>query len=263
MRLKVNCLLHHYLFTAMEKFLGKLLNFIDGKRYYPVLAGFLVVDCIFILIHLLHWQGIAFGERQFNLTLDESYAEVFQYFKFVLIVLGMSLLALRNRSLIYLSWAVIFTILLFDDSLALHERGGQKLSLLLNFQPLLGLRPTDLGEILVYFSYGLLLVFLAAISYRRDRDRFARAASVRILIFLAALVVVSGLVDMLHMMAENLIGLPRNSIQYVMFDILEDGGELVVVSLITWFTYVVFKQQSFMPQAERATIRIPTSSLQD
>lgn len=236
----------------LESSLGKFLKFIDGKRYFSFLIFLLTIDFIFILIYPFHQRQIIFVDPGFDISLDGSYSECFQYFKFGLIVVLMGLLALKNRSVIYLCWAVMFAIIGLDDGLSVHENVGLELSHIFRFKPFFGLRPDDFGEMLVYAFYGLLIVVLATVSYRHDHNRTARAASVRIMILMALLALASGGMDILHIITLKQFGVSEYSRLGMLIEISEDGGELIVGSLITWLTYVVWKQRSPVLTADPA-----------
>ncbi|MCK7497594.1 MAG: hypothetical protein MZW92_47545 [Comamonadaceae bacterium] len=59
---------------------------------------------------------------------------------------------------VYAAWAALFAYIVADDSLELHERGGEWLSMAAALPAFGGLRPQDLGELLVLGTAGVVLV---------------------------------------------------------------------------------------------------------
>ncbi|NEQ25307.1 MAG: hypothetical protein F6K28_40820 [Microcoleus sp. SIO2G3] len=152
----------------------------------------------------------------------------------------LGLLAVRNRSLLYLSWSLLFVYILFDDAIGLHEKLGGVISQRLAFAGLFSLRPIDLGELVVSAVAGLFFPFTIAATYRLG-DRSARSASKTLTFLLFVLAFFGIAIDMLHvvLMASFL-----NPLLIVM----EDGGELIVMRLIACFVF----SQSVTQQAKQS-----------
>ena len=164
----------------------------------------------------------------FRATYDRSYAEVFQYLKLYWIVLLMGLLAWRRGSLLALGFGVLFGFLLVDDYASLHERWGEQIAAAWGLPAMWMLQPYDFGELIVFFSYAAITGPLLLVGYRLAdaRDRVLVWDLFRLLALLAVFAVG---VDVLHALAlpeliSNLIGA------------FEDGGEMIVASLLVWRT---------------------------
>jgi hypothetical protein len=202
---------------------------------------FILTDICFIALSILalsgYWSDLYpdLYSNPYFIEVDRGYAEFFQYMKTFWCILLMGLIAIRQRSPLYLSWMLLFLYLLADDCIEIHENLGYYLSTRLGFVPAFGLRARDFGEVLVSASVGLFLLSCIGMAYRLG-DSVFRKVSRSLLIMLLALAVCGILVDLLHMMA------PRRL--FHVFGILEDGGEMIVMSAITTFILVVSDQQS-------------------
>src|SRR5215210_7049988 len=92
--------------TGVKTYLGKRVS----------LKGFLLlllsVDAAFIVLAILLPPEVDLG-----LEKERGYPEMFLYIQEALIMLLMAMAAVRNRSLLYLCWCLLFLYLLLDDSL--------------------------------------------------------------------------------------------------------------------------------------------------
>ncbi|MBD2089346.1 hypothetical protein H6F67_05705 [Microcoleus sp. FACHB-1515] len=211
----------------------------------------LATDVGFIALHLIHAHTSLLTLDKmipasvFSLETDRGYAELFQYIKQYWIVLLLGLFALRNRSLLYLSWSLLFAFLLLDDAAELHEKLGFSIGQKFAFGSLFGLRPTDFGELCVAATAGVCFFAAIATTHRRS-DRAARKVSKTLAMLLLALVFFGIGIDMLHVV---LMFTSLNSLLIV----LEDGGELIVMSIITSFVLsqaLLRKAETLVPARE-------------
>lgn len=206
------------------------------------LSLFLITDFSFILLHLIFVHTRFISNYAFSLEAERGYPEFFQYIKEYWIALLLLFLAVRVRSFLYFSWSLLFFYLFLDDSLEIHERLGAYLSHQLQFIPGLGLRSEDFGEILISASVCLIFGMLIAISYRKA-NRIARNISKTLIQLLLALAFCGIVVDMMHVIFKD-------SLLETLLVVIEDGGELIIMSLIACFVFSVSeysptKHQSF------------------
>lgn len=212
---------------------------------------FLVTDIAFIIIHLIHvysdtLSNVYFSlaqnrryaeifeyikEPYFSLERDRGYAEIFQYIKEYWIAILLGVIAVKKRSIFYLSWFLLFVYLLFDDSLAIHEKLGVLISDKLGLSEALNLRARDFGELLVSGFFGLFFLILIGTAYRFGDSAFRKASRVLIKMLLA-LVFCGIVVDMAH------IAVGSRSLDPILAT-LEDGGEMIVMSIIAWFVFLL------------------------
>jgi hypothetical protein len=185
---------------------------------------FLATDIGFILLHLVYVYTDLTSNQIFSLDTDRGFSEIFQYIKEYWIALLLGFFAIKTRSFSYLSWSLLFFYLLLDDAAEIHERLGLWLSIQFAFTDMFNLRAVDFGELLVSGSVGLFfLISIAATYYFGDRS--SREVSKYLTMLLFALAFFGVVVDMLHIAFEF-------SFLEPWFIIAEDGGELVVMSLI-------------------------------
>jgi hypothetical protein len=213
---------------------------IDRDAHVPPAAGiaavFLVLlllgDLVYVAVHLVWTQTSLLDSPLAALDVDRGYAEFFQYLKLLWTIVLLTCLCLRTREKGFLAWALLFAYLLVDDSFSLHEGIGELLAGRLAFGNALGLRAIDFGELLVSAIAGMLLFVVIAWAYMRGSEDFRRAS--RHLLALLLLIVFFGVVvDMVH------IALAPGGWLDTVLVILEDGGELVAMSLITWYALLL------------------------
>jgi hypothetical protein len=195
------------------------------------LGLFLATDIVFIIIHIFYLNTDLVSNPYFSIEQDRGYAEFFQYIKEYWIALLLGWLGLRNRSILYGAWSLLFLYLLLDDSCSVHEKLGLTIGNKLSLLPTFNLRSADLGELIVSAGVGLFFLVLIAIAYRFG-DRLSRKTSRHLVTLLFALALFGIVIDLLH------IALPFPSWADFL-GLLEDGGEMVVMSIIAWLVFSV------------------------
>lgn len=126
--------------------------------------------------------------------------------------------------------AFLFGVLFIDDYFELHEKLGKwGVSTFASVTPP-GLRPQDVGELVFFTGLLVLAIVLFAVAWR-----LARGVERDVLKWIIALVVALGycgvFMDMVHVAVEDVPGLLGAALRGAA-GILEDGGEMVVLSLI-------------------------------
>ncbi len=222
----------------MIKYLRKYVTLEVAKK---LLLRLFFIDLVFMIIHisvcLIYYLGYIddFGEYNFLvLTQDESYAEMFQYLKYIAFI-GITVFLIQNeRSYAYISWILLYLFMLLDDSLSLHETAGEFLAEKYNFEPKFGLRAVDFGELSFIGAVGLVVLFTLGISYFKGSSIFKERT--RTLMFLLGFLVIFGVgFDMLHeILGENL------KVGFVI-GLIEDGGEMLIVTLMVCYAYQLIR----------------------
>lgn len=194
-----------------------------------LLALLLLTDLVFILLHILYSYTGLLPSSLYSLARDRGYAEFFQYAKELWIAILLLVLALKQRQELYFSFSVLFFYFLFDDAFEFHERLGELLADWLSLQPAFGLRAVDFGELLIYTLFGLLFLVAFALSFYLS-DHKARSIGTALLGLVLFLAIFGVFMDMIEIVVSQpaAAGVLR---------IIEDGGEMLVMSLITWFVY--------------------------
>jgi len=206
-------------------------NFINAKAFFKEKSSFLFIlistDIIFIVLHTLYVYGIIDGNSNYSLEKDFGYSEIFQYSKEYWSFLLLIFVFVDKRKLVYLIWSAFFLYLLLDDSLSIHENVGEYLANYFNIQPNFNLRAVDFGEILVSFLVGFCFLILFLFTFLRSEITEKRISkNLIILVFVLAFFGV--FVDLIH------IALP---FQKNKMAVIEDGGEMFVMSIIIWYIF--------------------------
>lgn len=204
-----------------------------------LLCLLLLTDICFIVLHIFFlldvWSDLYPDpySNPYSIETDRGFAEFFQYMKEYWCVLLLGLIVVKKRSPLYLSWMLLFLYLLIDDSTSFHETLGLYISNSLGFIPLFRLRGQDFGELIVSASISLFLLGYIGIAYRLG-DKLFRKVSKYLIAMLLTLATFGVLIDLMHVIAPvELSG---------KLGLLEDGGEMVVMSVITTFVFVLSEQ---------------------
>lgn len=194
------------------------------------LALLLAGDALFILLHLALVFTPLSAAKMFYLDVDGGVAEWYQYLKLAVIVWLLAALTRQQRQPLYAVWLALFAFLLLDDALRLHETAGLWLANQVGLPPLVGLRPRDLGELLFVGLVALFLLTVLVAAYQHSDGR-TRHFSLSLILTLLALGFVGVGMDMLEQMATGW------RVLHELFIVIEDGGEMIVVSGLVWLVY--------------------------
>jgi hypothetical protein len=194
-----------------------------------LLACALAGDAAFVLLHIAHSATGFLGEDALVYQ-DGGYAEWFQYLKYASVLAMTLYLFARSGNTAYITLAVVAAFLLVDDSLMLHEHGGDEIGAALPFDSLGGLRAEDFGELAVYASFGAVFL-VAAIAGHLRQDVEGRRFLLGFYAIVVALAFFAVGMDMVRMIGEDVLpGL----------GLIEDGGEMVVTSVLLVFVFERF-----------------------
>ncbi|MBC6999397.1 hypothetical protein [Cytophaga sp. FL35] len=166
---------------------------------------------------------------------DGGYPEIFQYIKFISIALISLWLVFTRDEYGYFAWSILFTFLYLDDAYQFHESAGAYLASSFSLQPMLGLRPRDLGELLYAGFAGILFLVLLLIGFIRGSKIYKGEAFDILLLF--SIFIFFGIgVDMAHQWVVDIYMVSA------VFALIEDGGEMIGLSLLTWYFYFAAKK---------------------
>uniref|UniRef100_A0A832H2I4 Uncharacterized protein n=1 Tax=Oscillatoriales cyanobacterium SpSt-402 TaxID=2282168 RepID=A0A832H2I4_9CYAN len=207
---------------------------------------FLAADLIFMILHLIHSYTTLLPNHDFSLEQDRGHSEILQYIKEYWIALLLGSLALRMRSLLYLGWSLLFTYILLDDAVEIHERVGRFIVRELGLTDAFRLRAQDFGELAITISVGLFFLVFLGVAYRLSNST-GRRVSRYLIVMLAAFAFFGVVVDIGHVAFGN------PSIDPLLI-LLEDGGELVLMSAIV---SAVFSLVEYL----RPSIHLPSHSV--
>ena len=194
-----------------------------------LLAVLLLVDLAFVAFHLADAPPGPRAWPRFSIELDRGYPEIYQYLKWLVLMSLFGWFAVRHRSKGLGAWGLLFAYFLVDDSLSLHERVGARIAERLDLTPPFGLRLQDLGELAVSALAGLALLGVVYRAYRGGSPGFRRLSS-DLFLLVVALAFFGVLVDLAHIAVKAGRGVN------LFLGVLEDGGEMVVASLMVGYT---------------------------
>lgn len=189
-------------------------------------------DIAFVVLHCLNILLPGFKKPLLSIETDQGYAEFYQYLKWLWIILILILVSIKEASMQYFAWVLVFAYFLLDDALQVHERAGEMFAVKNTFKPPLGLQRQDLGELAASAIVGLILIIPLSWAYIGGSKRF-RKVSHDLTVLILVLIFFGVVVDMAHSMINlgTAIGLS--------IGLIEDGGEMTAVSLILWYVFLM------------------------
>ncbi len=190
----------------------------------------LSADIVFMILEVT--IGIFYPNTEFcNITGICAYMDSYHLTKMFWIIILLFYVLIITRYYGYAAWALMFTCFFIDDAFWLHQKIGDRIATLFTGYGL----PPRFYELAVLAVAGLVLLALVILFYLRGPSTF-RKISVDMFLFLAALVFFGIIVDI-----AEAIGLGHSLITGLEF--VEDGGELVVYSLILWYIFLLALRQ--------------------
>jgi hypothetical protein len=209
----------------------------DTIRLFLLLL--LAADVAFFGVHLVHVATPYLPARPYSIEADGGFSEWYQYVKEFWVVILAGILWRRTGNRYFAGWMLLYAYLLCDDSFSVHELAGDIAYRHLGFGPALGLRALDFGELLVNGLMGLAFLVLIGSGYRKA-DRNAQGISRDLTMLFVVLVAFGVGLDTLHSVITNL------SLRHV-FGLLEDGGEMVTMSVTCWYMLAVVDRNGLAP----------------
>lgn len=210
------------------------------RRAWLFLLLFLGTDLCFVLLHILKHTPLAYPSLVAPI---DTALQIYHLVKLFVILLLLAYVFRVGRSASYLSWGLVFLIITFDDALLLHQRVGYYLwHYAPRFLRTLNL-PSRIYELAILGLLGIFLGAMLLFVYRRGAGPFRRFSQV-LLLFLAGLTFFGLIAD-----AASVFG-PGPEVRLAL-DILEDGGEMAVYSLIICYIFAFAVTRRGLMQTER------------
>jgi hypothetical protein len=200
----------------------------DERKATRFLLLLLLGDLFFVILHIINEYTLQ--TSLFDVTADRKLPEIYQYFKFAAICLLLKHAAGKRTARQYYAWIAFFTYLLLDDSLRIHDKMEKVLAKLFTFEPMFGLTLKNYGELAVSAIAGSILLIPLLWAYLTGSRAF-RAISHRLVVLIGLLVFFGVVVDVGRGVVNIHIGM--------FMDLIEDGGEMIAASLITWYAFKV------------------------
>lgn len=221
------------------------------SRLTALIGLLILADLVFIALHVAFELG-HIHNPQFSVAEDRSYSEWFQYCKFFWIATCFGLLAAERSRAVYVVAALLFTYLVLDDAMRIHESVGKLIVASFGRDPYAGthfsLRFQDVGEMLVTAIAGSTFLLLLVLAYWRG-DAESRKACIHIVLWVGALGFCGVFLDIIYypLRGYDWAEMPVST--------LEDGGEMIVVSLIVFYcTRLLVRGQAQSPISDPLTM---------
>jgi hypothetical protein len=192
--------------------------------FQQMVPAVFALDVLFIAVDRA-FDVVGSPPLRFSVSSDSGYPEMFQYIKEAGIAAGFVGLYTKRRCRMYLVWSTLFLYVVFDDAFQIHEGLGFFLSAHFQFPAVMGLRPKDLGELLVMGSVGTLFIAVLALTYFEAAPSEKRTTW-SLLVLLGILALFGTGLDMVAMALKS---------EWLEF--VEDAGEMLAVSTIVWYVH--------------------------
>lgn len=209
-----------------------------------------MTNIFFILVHILTVflantvPGISWiGNDVLRLDRDRSVAEFYNYLQTLITVVLLARAFVSSRQGVYLAWALIFAFIVLDDAMLVHERIGGILAAKLALPALPGVRPQDVGELIVWGVAAALLMPVLVWGFRSSTRQAAGHGALLALIF-AVLVFFGVGMDMVH-----IVGASWSHLADAALGIAEDGGEMLALALACSYALLLDRRLSTRPVA--------------
>ena len=211
--------------------------FMSPKSLLLVLVA---IDSLFAAIYVYFGLGMMFGFEDnipfmFHIGKDWTYPEIWGYVKWVIGAIITLLLYARTGKKPYLAIALVFIMLLLDDSLRGHEQSGVLISI---FAGNIGFTALDIGhgEVIAFGLIGLLAaLFLFLGGLREPRELQRQLVIVAVILMVGAFFAV--FLDFIR--GYFVVDSPFERF----LTVLEDYGETVAKSVVVAYVYHLFVQQ--------------------
>jgi hypothetical protein len=216
-----------------------------NKDSAKILYYLVAVDFAFLFMTVFQRYTLYFRDPHFNLTMDASFAEFYQYFKEIFIAITFARISQLRRLPGYWVWSGLFTYFFMDDAFRIHENLGKLIAKTFGFASAFGLRAQDFGELSVFGFFGLLFFLLILFSFLQC-DQIHRKIW-RHLMLLIMLLVICGIgFDMVHsIFSDKGFAIGPITLSSV-FGAIEDFGEMIVMSLCTWYVVNLYRKENLI-----------------
>lgn len=203
---------------------------LGGSLAATTLAWCLLLgDLGFLLIHLSHRYLGYPSTYLYNIGIDLSHPEFYQYAKEAWCAFILLYIFLRFRRFAFLAWSALFGFLLIDDAVGIHEALGGVIVTALNIPgmsiPGIGdVRGQDFGEILSVLAAAPIFACIVLGYFKLDAEQQE---------FSRGLVVLVGLLGFFGVVIDFFV----HAVDDHWLFFIEDGGEMIVMSVMLWFIF--------------------------
>jgi len=214
----------------------------EGRRTgaLPLLAVLLLPIPFLLVAHQLHyWDVWPFYSERWIVNGDRTVIEIFGYVQLAVAAVLLAVVGRRqHQGPVYAAWAATLVVVVIDDSMRLHERGGGWLVRRDLVPELLGLRPQALGELLTWVLIGIPVLVLLFVAHRASAPG-AQADSWRLAALMVLLMAFGLGVDVVHELIEELTD---NGVVDLLVTFVESGGELGAMSALLAYAFHLLRR---------------------
>lgn len=197
-------------------------------KYFIPLIFLLALDVMLIVVDVINFYDPFPNADRYDIETNDSYAEDFQNFKWIIMIIALSLIALFRKEKKYLAWILVFFFLFLEDVFRIHQTLG--MFFYDAFGMTSGQRESKIMELFSAAFLGFLFVAPVLQAYKTGDPVFKKHS--RVLFGLLGLFLFCAIIiDQLHRLAIIQYNWKYN----VVFGMLEDGGELITESLIAGY----------------------------
>ena len=199
------------------------------KRFDKLaLSLFLASDLVVISVSVFFGISVILGTVSiwpdfWNIGRDWSLGEIISYIKWLIMIFVFLAAYRRTKEALLLMISLSLMVVLSDDALQIHESAGGAFALALNLHLVLGDVAFQIGELVIWLFLGLVCLLLLYPEWRRAEGRL-RHDLIPVGILFLFVVFFAVVVDAVHSI------MPERSLIGGVFLILEDGGEMVLIS---------------------------------
>ena len=200
-----------------------------GRPAAMLLVLFASIDLVLIACYVSQSLFGFPGGFVFDLGADRGYGEFFQYAKWLWSALLLAVLAVSARMPVAWGWMAACLYLLVDDAFLLHEQAGWA------FRDMIPGGPgwaVHTGELLFMGAVGLAILITVTVTHRLTAPEL-RGISWVMAALIAGMALFGVVVDAIHHLLFPGPGLRS------FFTTIEDGGEMLVLSVIVAFLLAV------------------------
>lgn len=204
----------------------------------------LAADVAFVGLHVLSIQLTRWARRELVIHVDGSIPEHFQFVKLGWAAILALLLARYFRGWAFVAWGALLAYIVVDDFFMVHEWAGRELAARTGGASVLGLPAEAVGEVVPPALAVLVTApFILWGAWRSQGEE--RRVSRRLLGLVALLAAFGVVLDFVHTALGEAPGQT-----WKIWGLVEDGGELVIASLILAhvFAAVVSPRRESLPE---------------
>lgn len=224
---------------------SKILTYLKNYNL-PLLSSLLAVDFAFIILHTLKSLDYL-SNPNFSVTKNFGYGESFMYLNELFIIGCFLWLGFKFLRPVFFSWAAIFVYVLLDDSLEVHETIGYYFGgWLKDHTNIIPVVAKESAEISSFALFGIILFTPLLLAYTKTKNKHLKIATQDLLILLGGLLFFGIGIDFLNIFFET--GHFLNGF----LGLLEDAGEMVMMSLIAWYSWTFISHSDYVQKKESA-----------